>query len=57
MDIGCGHGSYAFVMADLNANVLAIDTDKARLKIAQEFNNHKNIKYSSLSLEKIKQKI
>ena len=45
LDIGCGHGSNAFILAQKGSYVTALDIDEERLSVARNLNNHKNINF------------
>ena len=50
LDIGCGHGSNASVLAKHGARVVGIDIDDSRLAIARQFSSHENIEYVNVDL-------
>ncbi len=52
LDIGCGHGSNAFTLAEEGGIVTGVDIDDKRLDIARDINFHKNIFYTNKSLDK-----
>jgi 2-polyprenyl-3-methyl-5-hydroxy-6-metoxy-1,4-benzoquinol methylase len=53
LDIGCGHGSNASVLAGLGAEVLAIDIDRERIEAAKKYNPHTNIRFSCVDLSSL----
>jgi 2-polyprenyl-3-methyl-5-hydroxy-6-metoxy-1,4-benzoquinol methylase len=53
LDIGCGHGSNASVLADLGAKVRAIDIDRERIETAKKYNSHINIRFSCTDLSSL----
>ena len=52
IDVGCGAGHFAYVMAKKGANVIGIDFSKVAIKIAQEKYKHKNLSFEHTNLEK-----
>ncbi len=51
LDIGCGHGSNAYILAEKGGFVTGMDIDEQRLEVARKINKHENIIYTSKCLE------
>ena len=56
LDIGCGHGSNAFILAQKGSYVTALDIDEERLSVARNLNNHENINFINTDLNKLANK-
>ena len=56
LDVGCGTGLFAFNAAKKGAIVLGIDFAKEAIEIAQSKHVHKNVKFQSIDVHKIKGK-
>ena len=52
IDVGCGTGHFAYMIAKKGANVIGIDFSKEAIKIAQEKYKHNNLSYEHTNLEK-----
>lgn len=52
IDVGCGTGHFAYIIAKKGAKVLGIDFSEEAIKIAQKKYKHKNLSYEHVNLEK-----
>jgi len=52
LDIGCGTGNFAFKVAKLGGDILAVDYSDAAIKIAKKKYIHPNLKYKQLDVSK-----